>query len=405
MPPMTDAETETMTALPSLPCPDALCDQAMAETGLSDWGPVDFREPLERLVTSVRAEAELSPEGTSRLERALVKSLSTRLRIQHAHAENPDIGSAPVAAPIVILGLPRSGTTNLHSLLAQDPAHRVARTWEIAAPFPPARPETYWTDPRIDAVQQFIAGRGMMADEIQAALPYHATSPAECGAIIDGAFMSQHRQAGARAQSWARWRDHEADWEPAFAYHKRFLQHLQTHYRAERWLLKSPEHLVSAATLVKTYPDAVILHTHRDPALVLGSVSSLITALRRLESDSVDPVEVGREQFELWAHATDCALAARDAWGDNRKIVDVHLRDVARAPIETAERVYDEMGMPLSDVAREGMRRFAGGEEGAGERKHVYRSSYALEDFGLNRDEIHERFSAYMKRFDIQKGA
>ena len=402
---MTSGRTATLTASRNLPGADELCDRAMSETGLSDWGPLAFREPLERLIASARAEASLSPKGAARFEQALVKSLGTRLRLQEAHSTNSALGEAAIEAPIIILGLPRSGTTNMHSLLAQDPAHRVARTWEIAAPFPPARQEQYWTDPRIESVQQFIRARGMLADEIQSALPYHATSPAECGAMIDPSFMSQYRQAGARTPAWAHWRDHEADWTPAYAFHKQFLQHLQTHYRAERWLLKSPEHLVPAATVAETYPDAIFIHTHRDPALVLGSVSSLITALRRLESDDVNPVEVGREQFELWAHAMDRALAARDAWGDTRKVVDIHLRDVARAPIETVERVYREVGLPLSDSSREAMRSFSSGEEGSREKKHDYRSSYVLEDFGLKRDEIHERFGAYMRRFDIQKGS
>lgn len=389
----------------ALPDADGLCSAAMDKTGLSDWGPLPFRESMERVLTSLREESQLTQAGLDRLRDGIVNSLSTRLRLQAVHTADPLLGEAPVAAPIIIIGLPRSGTTNLHSLLAQDAAHRVPRTWEVTAPFPAVREEDYWTDPRIDAVQEFVAARGMMNEEIQAAVPYHATSPAECGAILDHAFMSQYRQASARLPTWSRWRDREADWRPAFAFHRQFLQHLQTHYKAKRWLLKSPEHLVSIETLAQTYPDAIIIHTHRDPAPVLGSVSSLICALRRLNSYEVDPVEVGREQFEMWANGIDQTLVAREKWGAGSRVIDVYLSDIARDPFTTIEKVYEQLGTPLTDKTLAAMRAFVSGEEGSRERKHNYRSHYELSDFGLDKDEIHERFKPYMDRFGIAKGS
>jgi hypothetical protein len=388
-----------------LPDADTLLNEAISQTGLSDWGPIPFREPFEKFLGSLRAESQLTQVGLDRLRDGIVNSLATRLQLQAVHVANPSLGRSAVAAPIIIIGLPRSGTTNLHSLLAQDTAHRVPRTWEMSAPFPAVREEHYWTDPRIETVQKSVEARGMMADEIQAAVPYHATSPAECGAILDHAFMSQHRQASARTPTWSSWRDHEAEWAPAFAFHKQFLQHLQTHYRAERWLLKSPEHLISIESLAETYPDAIFIQTHRDPAPVLGSVSSLICALRRLGSTQVDPVEVGREQFEMWAHGIDVTLAAREKWGANRQVIDVHLADIARDPIATVEGVYRQLGVPFTDQTRSAMLAFVGGEEGAREKKHNYRSQYVLSDFGLNKDHIHERFAPYMDQFGIAKGS
>jgi hypothetical protein len=389
----------------TLPETDALLSEAVAGTGLSNWGPIPFRESLDKFLESLRAESQLTQSGLDRLRDGIVNSLATRLQLQAIHEANPSLGSSDVAAPIIIIGLPRSGTTNLHSLLAQDPAHRVARTWEVSAPFPAVREEDYWSDPRIEAVQKIVESRGMMAEEIQAALPYHATSPAECGAILDHAFMSQYRQANAYTPTWSCWRDREADWAPAFAFHKQFLQHLQTHYRAERWLLKSPEHLVSLDALAETYPDAIFIQTHRDPALVLGSVSSLICALRRLSSTRVDPVQVGREQFEMWAHGIDVTLAARAKWGAQRKVIDVHLADIARDPIGTVAGVYSQLGTPFTDQTRSAMLAFVGGEEDGREKKHNYRSHYELGDFGLDQDRIHERFADYMDRFGIAKGS
>ncbi|MDP3676330.1 MAG: sulfotransferase [Novosphingobium sp.] len=389
----------------SLPDADGLLSEAIARTGLTDFGPIPFREPLEKVLGSLREESQLTQTGLDRLRDGIVNSLATRLQLQAVHEAHPSIGRSAVAAPIIIIGLPRSGTTNLHSLLAQDTAHRVARTWEVSAPFPAVREKDYWTDPRIDAVQKFVEARGMMAEEIQAALPYHATSPAECGAILDHAFMSQYRQASARTPAWSRWRDHEAAWAPAFAFHKQFLQHLQTHYRAERWLLKSPEHLISIESLAETYPDAIFIQTHRDPALVLGSVSSLICALRRMSSTQVDPVEVGREQFEMWAHGIDVTLAARKKWGANRQVIDVRLADIARDPLGTVESVYSQLGVPFTDQARSAMHAFVGGEESSREQKHNYRSRYELSDFGLDKDLIHERFGPYMDGFGIAKGS
>jgi hypothetical protein len=389
----------------TLPEMDALLNEAVVATGLSDWGLIPFRESLDRFLESLRTESQLTQGGLDRLRDGIVNSLATRLQLQAVHEANPSLGRSEVVAPIIIIGLPRSGTTNLHSLLAQDTAHRVPRTWEVSAPFPAVREQDYWSDPRIETVQKIVESRGMMAEEIQAALPYHATSPAECGAILDHAFMSQYRQANAWTPSWSCWRDREADWTPAFAFHKQFLQHLQTHYRAERWLLKSPEHLISIEALAETYPDAIFIQTHRDPALVLGSVSSLICSLRRLSSTRVDPVELGREQFEMWAHGIDATLAARAKWGAKRTVIDVHLADIARDPIGTVEGVYSQLGVPFTDQTRSAMLAFVGGEEDGREKKHNYRSHYELRDFGLDEDQIHERFAAYMDRFGIATGS
>ena len=265
--------------------PDLLVEQACELAGSDDFGDDDtWRDGLARLSEGLVSEARLNDLGVEIAVLDIIRPLTSRLQIVKWRKENPDIAAQPVTRPIFIVGQPRTGTTILFDLLAQDPALRPPLTWEVDNPFPLPRPETYDTDPRIAETQAIIEMSEQIVPGLLAFHPMGALVGQECVRITAGQFCSMIFSVQYRLPSYYRWLLYEADHHPAYRYHRMFLQHLQSGV-AGQWLLKSPAHLWQLDALVAEYPDALIVQTHRDPLNVISSISALTHHLRHLASD------------------------------------------------------------------------------------------------------------------------
>ena len=239
-----------------------------------------------------------------------ISSVTSRLQIVKWRRENPDIAAQPVTRPIFIVGQPRTGTTILFELLAQDPALRPPLTRKVDNPFPLPRPETYDTDPRIAETQASIEMSEQIVPGLLAFHPMGALVGQECVRITAGQFCSVIFSVQYRLPSYYRWLLYEADHHPAYRYHRMFLQHLQSGV-AGQWLLKSPAHLWQLDALVAEYPHALIVQTHRDPLNVISSISALTHHLRHLASDESSITESassagprgGSGWFDAWQQA------------------------------------------------------------------------------------------------------
>jgi hypothetical protein len=208
-------------------------------------------------------------------------------------------------------------------------------------------------------------------------------------------FRAQHFCGQYRIPSFARWQLH-CDMEPAYRYHKRTLKLLQWHCPPRRWHLKTPVHMLSLDALDRVYPDARFVMTHRDPSRVLGSVCSLISLTRRQASGWSDPVELGRDQLELWVEALRRTLAFRERAGEQR-FVDVQFEPLNRDPIGTVERIYRHFGLVLGPAARAAMGQWAAAHPRGRHGEH----RYALEDFGLEPREVRSAYAFYTQRFGV----
>ena len=380
----------------SLLDPDALRRQAEEEIGAADWGPA-FDVALSQLCKSVRDEAGLDATGEARFAAQLLGLLKTRLQLYADRALHPEIAAQKIVAPLIVTGLPRSGTTILHGLLAQDPRARSPQSWEVDNPSPPPRAATYRSDPRIAAAQ---AGVDALPAAFKAMHAMGATLPQECNSVMQLAFASPNFGATMAIPSYMRWLLEEADMAPAFALHRDVLQSLQAFAPGAWWVLKSPPYLWWPDALLAAYPDARLVVTHRDPAEVMASNASLIAWLRE-QSGPVDRRFVGAEQTAQWELALDRFAAFRATRADNAGIVDCLYRDLVRDPLTLVEAIYDRFGMTLTNDARDAMERFMAENTQGKHGTHRYDPA----DFGLEPAVVRARFATYAARHAIPLGA
>ena len=375
---------------------ESLLAAAQKATGLSDFGPLSFRAGLRALVESLDGEARLTTIGRIAARRRLINLLETRLRLLDYRKQNQAVTVQAITRPIFVLGLPRTGTTVLYGMLAANPALRSPSSWEVARPFPPRHPAERADDARIAATEKEFAQFRRIAPGVERIHPLGAELPQECLALQAPEFASYEYPTTFSVPSYWRWlRDH--DMTPAYEFERWFLQHLQVHDTNAHWLLKTPAHLMWLDTLLAVFPDALLVHTHRDPAAVLASVSSLMFTLRSAMSDGVVPAEVGREQFDAWTWGLQRAMAVRDTLPDDR-VVDVHYDDTVNDPVGTVQRIYAAFDLPLTAAADEGVRAYLQ----ANPRDKHGSHRYSLEEFGLDRAEVSDAFAGYRERFDIR---
>ncbi|MBI2895187.1 MAG: sulfotransferase [Deltaproteobacteria bacterium] len=373
--------------------PEALVAAARKRTGLSDFGGDDWREPLELLVGSATTEAALTPLGRYYLREDLIQRLSNRLLVEDACRRDPQILAEPIERPVFILGLPRSGTTHLHRLLAQDPQSRVLTTWEMAEPAPPPRPETYDTDPRIARLERKLSFINWAGPELRAIHDVDARQPEECISLMANDLCSVWFTIGVHVPAYVSWY-HAQDLGRSYRGHRRQLQLLQRHMRLDRWVLKAPIHMHGLEWLLETYPDARIIWTHRDPAEVVPSAASLLHNFRSIFCAPRDPAEVGRDCLELLASWTERGARARAAYEARRPargavFHDVDYADIVSSPQGTIGRIYDAFEMPLGDEALGRMQAHL--TNAVQNRFGVHR--YSLEDFGLDSAKVGARFA------------
>jgi len=375
----------------------ALVARARRATGLTDLGDDAFRGPLGRLLHALEHEAELTFFGRIIARADLVRLLENRLRMTETRRRHPEIDAEEIRSPVFILGLPRTGTTILHELLAQDRANRVPMTWEVMHPWPPPERAAYENDPRIAEVEKHFAGIERLIPGFQAMHPMGARLPQECVALTAHDFASMLFSTTHRLPSYQAWLD-TADLRWVYASHRRQLQYLQWRCRGERWVLKSPGHLWALDALLAVYPDARIVQTHRDPLKVVASLTSLVTLLRSLASDRPDPFAVGAEWAPRLAAGLERAMAVR-ARGlpATARVLDVQFTDFMRDEMRTVRRLYTHFDLELSPEAEAHMRRFLA--ENPRDRHGVHR--YTLADAGLDPATERGRYAAYQERFGV----
>ena len=377
----------------------ALLAEACQKTGLSDFGDTGFRTPLRVLLASLAA-APLNAVGTAVLRASIRRSLTQRLRARYWFARHPEIADERIEAPLVVVGMMRSGTTLIQRLLARDPRCYCALGWEIAEPAP--RPDVRWDapDPRVaDGVTRSRQMREF-APALHAIHPTDALEADEEIVFLADAFLSHVPEASCHVPAYRSWLDTQ-DLTPAYRYLRRMLQLLQWQKRQrgerrERWVLKTPAHLGYLDTLFAVFPDAHVIHMHRSPLATIPSGASLNLTLWRLHADAVDPAEVGRQWLERMAWATRRGLAARERMPDaGERFTDVWYRDAVADPLAGIERIYAAADIRPLPEARAAMTEWLASD--ARQRRPSHH--YTIESFGLSEAAIREAFADYLERF------
>jgi hypothetical protein len=378
---------------------DELTSAAVEATGLDDFGEPSWQEGLDRLLDDLVAEARLHELGVAIVADDVVSYLSNRLQIVAWRAAHPEVADGDIVRPIVIVGQPRTGTTILYDLLAQDPANRAPLTWEVDHPCPPPTTATYDADPRIEQVDAVLSMTDVLIPGFTAFHPLGARLAQECVRITGGDFRSMIFPTQYHVPGYNRWLLHEADLSPAYRWHRLFLQHLQSGHAADRWLLKSPAHLWHLGALLGEYPDAIVIQTHRDPLKVIASVSALAAHLRQMTSDETSIAGAAAEYADDIVVGLDRSMAARDDGTlPAEQVIDVQFADFMADPFAAIATIYDQLGTELAPAAEQAMRTFLAGHPGDGGGGG---SRYRWADTGLDAAALRARAEPYQARFGV----
>ncbi|WP_169843882.1 sulfotransferase family protein [Halioglobus japonicus] len=378
--------------------PDKLMQSAQRSTGLTNFGSDYFRAPLVRLCQSLEEDAHLNALGRMIARQDILRLLSNRLRFVDLLERHPEINDTPIEQPIFILGMPRTGTTSLHELVALDPQFRVPMSWEVAYPFPPPDSATYRSDPRIAEVDAELANIDRLLPDFKYMHPMGAELPQECVGLFAYDFTSMIFDVQFRVAQYQEWLLQE-DMSEVFKNHRRWLQILQWKCPADTWVLKSPQYLWNIEDMLREYPDARIVQTHRDPVRVAMSIGSLTATLRELSSNKVDLTEVTQEYADLLHYGVGKTMSVRQrGLLSAERAYDVQFKDFRQDPLAVVATIYDQFGYELSADVRERMAAFlAAGHESKRHGQH----GYTLADSGLDLDFERERFADYQNAYGI----
>lgn len=371
-----------------------LLQRAQAVTSLDHFGEESFREGLENLIAAIDTEARLTESGRAIYEGQLVDLLSHRLKVEYWYRLHPEIDEQEIVAPLIGLGLPRTGSTALSCLLAEDPAVRSIRNWEAQAPCPPPETATQYSDPRIEKARQSMDRRDRMFPRMKTMVPSTATSPTECQTYMAYDFKSQLFQAFVRIPSYVEWLNHKADLVPTYRYVKRVLKLLQWRCPPARWRLKNPSHSLFIDALAKVFPDARFWMTHRDVADVIPSVADLYYELTHAFSNDVDRKWLGSMTTDFCELGMRRMMAFRDA-GNEQRFFDIYFKPFQKDPWPILAQLYAFLGEDLSPVVRERMEAWRRDTPRDRHGSHHYDPA----EFGLDADELRRRFAFYSNRF------
>jgi hypothetical protein len=374
---------------------EGLLEEASQQAGLDDFGDPSFREGLELLVSSYEQEARLSALGRGAVRGRLTQFLVNRLKLHDWLFRQPEILEEAIERPIFILGLPRTGTTLLHDLLALDPLSRAPLHWEAEEPCPPPQLFHSVTDPRIQTAHAKLRALDAMAPEMKVIHPMAAGAPTECMTLLIHEFKSLEFECQAWVPTYGAWFTH-CDKASAYRTHRKLLQLLQWRSPNETWVLKAPTHLFGLDALLAEYPDAQVIFTHRDPLKVVASQASLIAVASGLLSDEVDPHRSASWWSAKTATGLEKATKLRDRMGPEA-FFDLQYHELVRDPVGAVRRAYAHFGREVTPVHERRMRAWMRDNPSDEHGRH----RYTLEQFGLDAEQERRRFSAYRERFGV----
>ncbi|MCW2690356.1 MAG: sulfotransferase family protein [Mycobacterium sp.] len=368
---------------------DDLLASASRLVGLDDFGGDEdnYREALGVILDSYQREADLTPLGSKICRVYLRSALAARLLAQAAWKQYPQHAEVPVERPIFVTGLPRTGTTALHRLLGADPMHQGLEMW--LAEFPQPRPprDTWDANPVYQQIDARFAQHHTENPDFMGLHYMTAGEVEECWQLLRQTVHAVAYETLAHIPSYAQWLSKQ-DWTPTYQRHRKNLQLIGLNDIGKRWVLKNPSHLFALDALVATYPDALIVQTHRPAETIMASMCSLAEAATEGWSTAFVGAQLGFDQLETWSRGLELFNAER-AKHNSAQFYDVDYFDFVADPIGTAEGIYRYFDIPLSGSAMLAMEQIhAESKTGPRAPKHTY----SLADYGLTAESVKARF-------------
>jgi Sulfotransferase family len=382
--------------------PEVLAADATAATGLTDFGATDYLHRLRVYLDAHVEEARLHALGRRTARMWTSGALRARLRHVAFLAEHREVGDRLVRRPMFVIGGWRSGTTLLQRLLAQDPARRAARNWELRAPTAAASGDPDIRARALHAAEEGSEGYRRANPTLHAMHPTGAEEPEECSVAMASELLNWATNSWVRVPSYAEWLGAQ-DLGPAYAAHRQRLQMLQGRFDDSdddrEWVLKGPAHTPALSSLFEAFPDALVIQMHRDVVDTVTSACLLFAEFRSILSDDIDPIELGQWQtacLDDWFARAHRARSERPT-GSEARVADVSYAELVRDPMPAIARLYDEFDLELTSLASEAMQRHL-----ADNPKHKHGTyQYAPEQFGLDPGELRERFAWYVDLYGL----
>jgi Sulfotransferase family len=379
---------------------DDVLKLASQRTGLTDIESDAWREGLALMLDELNTSPAYTPYGREHVLNDATNALGRRLQVHYYIQSHPDVLDTPVERPLIILGMPRTGTTVISYLLDKDPNRRSLLNWECVHPVPPATTDTLRTDPRCLALIE--EQQNLITFIKQAGLPIphweDADGPTEDMFIHNQDFKGLSWDAFLPTSRYAEWPFNEADMSSTYEYHKRYLQVLQS-TAPGTWNLKMPSHSVHIDALLEVFPDARLIWAHRDPYKATGSLGNLWKLPKGLvlQPDAVDPKAMGRNAMEQMRYHVERPLRARDRIGDDR-FFHMYYHEMMANPLDVMHRIYDWAGDPLTEEVEAAMRQWLTEHP-----QDLYGiNSYSLDQYGLTVEMLEPIFAEYLSTFDIE---
>ena len=370
---------------------------AQEKTGLSDWGPEEFREGLTKLLEACKTEADLSPIGIDWLFKQCIHHLCNRMEIQQTLKKHPEILAVKVERPLFLVTFPRSGSTFLHELICSNSSVREPLFWELWKPTPPPEIEQRKTDPRIElADQRYITPRNnrKLAGTAAKDTGLGGQGVEECFLLLRNSFTSLDYTFEYNIPSYQKWLE-QHNLTLCYQFFKQQLQILQWRTPKKPWVLKCADHILDIPALLKVFPDASIVHLHRHPLKMIPSYCYLQRDVVNIWRNSpIAPDLVGKlsqERYDLLIELTMKHFSQRK---NVHQFLDVYYDDLAANPIETVQKIFSYFNYELGDDGIEQMRIFLN-------KTKKPRHPYSLDTYFLKHQKIEQRYSAYIKKYQL----
>ncbi|OBH65532.1 sulfotransferase [Mycobacterium intracellulare] len=373
---------------------------AAQRTGLTEIDSDSWRDGLAIMLDELNSSPAFTPYGRERVLTDATDALGRRMQVHAYIQEHPEVLDAPVERPLIVLGMPRTGTTVISYLLDQDPARRSLLHWQCVHPIPPAPTNALRTDPRCLALLEEQRKILDMVTQAKVALPHweDADGPTEDMFIHNQDFKGLSWDSFLSTSRYAEWLFHEADMTSTYEYQKRYLQVLQS-TAPGNWSLKMPSHSVHIEALLTVFPDARLIWAHRDPYKATGSLCNLWKLPKGmvLHPDAIDLNAMGRNAMAQMRYHVERPLRARDRIGDER-FFHMYYHEMMRDPMDVMRRLYEWADEPLSAETEARMRNWL--TEHPQDRFAL--NAYTLDQYGLTVEALEPIFAEYLDTFDIE---
>ena len=374
--------------------PKRLTQAARERAGVDDSIEVEFGDAFEALLESVRFESDLHLAGRIAAYQDSLRLLITQLRMSETFKREPEIAQTVLPPPIFVTGMPRTGTSLLLNLLCQDPDHRALEYWEGFDPVP----RRGGREDQTRRTANMLRGLEYTSPGYQSIHPMEADNPEECVMLFMHTFTTPQFDIQYEVPSYMQWLN-TIDRRPSYRHYRRQLQLLQHRRPAgKRMVLKDPSHLLALDVILDVFPDARIVHIHRDPVTAVASNCSLYAHTRAIFMRGIEPERLGDHVLNgIWPSALQRATELRAALPPER-VIDVAYADLMREPLGTMVRLYEQLGLELSDEVRARLEAWL--KDNPQDKHGVH--AYSLAQYGLERSQVEERFADYRRLFDVE---